>query len=209
MCYITSVPSLDRSRKNALNKHRPKTTPKTVSKKKEDTSMVRLLAVIALLFFVSLIILSVKFVVLKHSWNSYAVQSLHSMDNRREMNSVEDATVVAMTVGQYPSAQPIYSQPKELQTYVTNFSKQTHRDLVVMDNNKKILADTVPANIGIGFGEDKNGEVAKTIFDGLQRTFTETSVDYPQGLEETVVVLKDASGKTVGAVVLSTSPIFN
>ena len=187
----------------------PKNSSRVMSKTDQVDNMNKVLIAVCVLFFVCLAVLSAKYMMLRRSWNMYAVQSLHSNDNRNEKNSVEDASVVAMTVGQYPSANPIYKQPKEIQVYVDNFSKQTHRDLVVMDSNKMILGDTLASNVGKKYAEDKDGEVMKTIGDGQERSFTETSADYPHGIEQTVVPLKDASGKTVGAVVLSTSPIFN
>ncbi|CAN5274358.1 hypothetical protein BH10PAT2_BH10PAT2_1030 [soil metagenome] len=192
-----------------MPKTSPKTSPKMMTKSDQVASMNKVLTAVVVLFFVCLVVMTFKYAMMRRSWNMYAVQSLHSMDNRNMMNSVEDASVVAMTLGQYPAANPIYKQPKEVQTYVENFSKQTHRDLVVLDMNKVILGDTIAANVGKNFGEDKDGEVLKTIGDGQQRTFTETSSDYPRGLEQTVVPLKDATGKTVGAVVLSSSTIFN
>ncbi len=187
----------------------PKTSSTKITKAAEAENMNKVLIAVTVLFFVCLVVMSFKYAMIRRSWNMYAVQSLHSSDSKNMMNSVEDANVVAMTVGQYPATNPLYKQPKEIQTYVENFSKQTHRDLVVMDMNKMIWADTVAANVGKKFGEDKDGEVLKTIGDGQKRVFTETSPDYPKGLEQTVVPLKDASGKTVGAVVLSASTIFN
>ncbi len=187
----------------------PKNTSKTASKSAVTSAsgVNQVLLAIAVLFFLGLAVVSFKYMMIKRSWNSYAVQTLHSMDSRRMMNSNEDAAVVAMTIGQFPSAEPLFKS-KDLQNYVANYSKQTHRDLVVLDTNKMILADTIPQNVGKKYGEDKDGEIAKTIFDGQERSFNEMSADYPNGLNQAVVALKDVAGKTVGAVVLSTSPLF-
>ena len=138
----------------------------------------------------------------------YGSQMLQSTEKMRGMTSAEDAGVFATTVGQYPAGSPLYTQSKELQQYVAQLSKQTGRDIVVMDKDKKILADTVPANVGKKFTEDKGNEVAQTLGDNQARTFIEKSSDYPQGIVQTVVPIKNAAGITVGAVVISSSQAF-
>jgi sensor histidine kinase regulating citrate/malate metabolism len=189
----------------------PKTSSKSTSKasSRATTSVNQILVALIALFLLSLALMTFKYFLMKRSWNMYAVQTLHSSDDKRMMNSTEDASVIAMTVGQFPANAPLYTQSKELQAYVMSFSQKTHRDLVVMDQNKMILADTIPANVGKKFSEDKDNEVTKTIADGQERSFIETSSDYKYGLQQTVVPLKDAAGKTVGAIVMSSSPIFN
>jgi regulator of extracellular matrix RemA (YlzA/DUF370 family) len=149
--------------------------------------------------------LVLKYVRLKFSWSSYANQALTSIDEMRNKNSIEDAQIMATIVSQFPTGSPFLRQSTELQKLVTSISKQTKRDLVVVDSSSVILADTVPANVGKKFAEAKNKEVEQTLKDGISRNFTEYSVDYPTGIAQSVVPVKDASGKTVGAVIFSVS----
>lgn len=97
----------------------------------------------------------------------------------------------------------MFMQPAVLAQYVEVISQQTGRDLVVVDVNGKILADTVVENVGQVWAEDKAGEVMLTIQDGKPREFEEVSVDYPNGLTQTVVPVRDDSGKIHGAVIFS------
>jgi hypothetical protein len=81
--------------------------------------------------------------------------------------------------------------------------QNSQHDIVVIDTNLKVVADTIAANVGTVFAEDAGKEVAQTIKDGQPRTFVEKGKDYPQGLRQRVFAIKDGTGKIVGAVVVS------
>lgn len=176
---------------------------KTASASHSSSMEHRLCLVVGGLLLLVILGMGLKYMKLKRAWHSYGVKTLQSIDYKQDMKSAEQAAVIAMTVGQVPSANPLYKQPQELQKFVTSLSQQTKRDIVIVDSKEMILADTIPANVGKTFEEDKNGEVGKTIADGQTMTFIEKGTDYPNGINQTVVVLQDASGKTVGAVIFS------
>jgi hypothetical protein len=142
-------------------------------------------------------------------WDSYVVDSQQKMENFKKLDSVKDASILEYTIFNFSESLPLIKQPKELQSYVKAFSAKTLRDIVILDTNRKILADTISSNIGKKYSEDKNGEITKTIGDSIPRNFMETSSDYPNGISETVVPLKDNHGATVGAIIMSDSSIFN
>jgi hypothetical protein len=75
--------------------------------------------------------------------------------------------------------------------------QNSQHDIVVIDTNLKVVADTIAANVGTVFAEDAGKEV------GQPRTFVEKGKDYPQGLRQRVFAIKDGTGKIVGAVVVS------
>jgi sensor histidine kinase regulating citrate/malate metabolism len=179
---------------------------KTASKTQANNNQLVLLTLAALL--VGLAILSFKYLALKKSWHSYGVQTLRSTDRQRDLNSAEDAMVLATTIGQFPEGSPLYRQTSQLEKFVAAVSKQTGRSFVVVDQKGIIIANTIPAEVGKKFVEDKDGEVMKTIADGQTRSFIEESTAYPQGIHQVVVPLKNAAGATVGAVVLSASSVF-
>ena len=95
----------------------------------------------------------------------------------------------------------------QLESYVTTLSQSLNRDIVVMDTNKKVLADTVASNMGSKYGMDQGNEIGMTIQDGKIRSFTETSQDYPKGLSEVVVPIKNDKDVTVGALLISQTQI--
>lgn len=119
-------------------------------------------------------------------------------------DSVEDADMLATTV----TTGALLTQKTELQNLVATLGKQTKRDIVVMDTHKVILADTVSSNTGKIYAFDPNKEVEKTLTDGNARSFVEKSQDYPDGVNETVVALKDAKANIVGALIMSYSTLL-
>lgn len=123
-------------------------------------------------------------------------------------SGVEDAQMVALTVGQIPSDKPLITDTKELQTYVSRLSQETGRDIVVIDTHEMILADSIDANVG-KYYTYANGEDIDTMKDGAPRRFSERSSDYPQELDEIVVPIKSTLGTTVGALIMSTSHVFD
>ena len=150
-----------------------------------------------------------KFLTRQHKWNTYVVQSQQTVNQHKQANSVEDAGVIAATIVSVPAPQPIFNNPTALQAYVTTISNKTGRDIVIIDNNKEVLAATVPGKVGDTYNFDQNDVISKTLSDGIARQFVEKSVDYPNGIEETVVAFKDNKGAVVGAVIISPSKFFN
>lgn len=88
---------------------------------------------------------------------------------------------------------------------VTNLVRALHsksqRDIVIVDKNKRILADAIPANVGLLFNHDSDNEVGRTLRDGAQRTFIERSPDYPEGIHQVVVPIRTAQDGIIGALV--------
>ena len=132
---------------------------------------------------------------------------MHNMMRPQWGGANDVAKVLADTIGLTPSTQPLYTQPTELQLYVNTLSKDVDRDIVVMDVNKNIIADTVAANKGTTYGYDNQGEVMATMKDGKIRSFIEKSTDYTQGITEMVYQLKNAQGGVVGALLVSTASL--
>lgn len=164
------------------------------------------------IIIVVLIMISV-FAIAKHlvrqeKWNSYVVDSQKAVANYNNLNSIEDGNMIAATIVNVPEANPLIKQSTALENYIKKISTQMERDIVITDPGRKILADTFSSNVGKNYSSDKGGEVAKTIGDGNPRTFLETSSDYPGGINETVIAIKNASGATVGALIISNSTIF-
>lgn len=173
------------------------------SHKHYHIALIILLILVAVIFF--------KFAARQVKWHSYVVDSQKTAMNYKSADSVEDAGMIAATIVSVPVNDPLINQPAALQSYIQALSKQTGRDIVVIDTNKKILADTIPVNVGtIYVGEESNSnQVSKTIADGQPRDFVEKSADYPNGIAQTVITFKDLNGTPMGAIILSNSKIFN
>ena len=164
---------------------------------------------IGLIILIILVVLvGLKLISRQAKWSTYVVQSQTAVRQLKTLNSIEDAGMIAATIVSVPQATPILTQPAALEAYIQKLSSQTGRDIVIVDNNKKIIADTVAANVGSTYKYDKGNEVGQTIADGLPRDFNETSVDYPSGMSQTVISFKNNKNAVVGAIIISSSKIF-
>lgn len=172
----------------------------------QPTNTWKLAAIVLAILFA---LLAVKYLWSRVQWNRYALQAQEKVMSYPPLNSAEDGAMIATTVASFPVGNPLYKNPDDLERYVTQINTQTGRDLVVVDKAKTILADTVSGNVGSMYTDDRGDEVSMTIADGKPRTFTETSKDYPKGITEEVVPMKNSpNGQTIGAVLISSSQIF-
>ncbi len=165
------------------------------------------LGLLVVVLLAILILVGLKYVHGKLMWQSYAGKMLQQQSDVARNTSEEEAKMLAVTVATVPATDPLYKQETALQSYVAMMSKQLDRDMVIVDTKKKILADTVFANLNSEYKEDQYDEVAQTIADGKSRHFVEKSADYPHGIGETVVQLKDSVNKVIGALILSSERI--
>ncbi len=168
---------------------------------------VHLYTVAVVVLGVALLALGLKYLHLKLAVKYYTQGALYQQMNQAPIGSISDyGTIVAVTVAQYPQDKPLYTQPLVLESYVQNISKSVHRDVVVMDANQKVLADSVTANMGSKYSQD-TGEIGLTLKDGVSRTFTETSKDYPQGLSEQVVAMRNNKNEIIGVILISNTVV--
>lgn len=107
---------------------------------------------------------------------------------------------------------PAEDRARVLQENIGALNQLYPRDAVVVDVNKRVLADTVQSEIGTVFGHDSQNEVGHTIQDGRLRTFLEKSADYPQGAMQIVIPWRerqdDRESPIIGALVLEYTHIY-
>lgn len=169
---------------------------------------IHIYTVIIAVLVVLLAFVGLKYLHLKFAVHEFTQGAIMMNSNQRPMGSVSDyAMIIGTTVASYPQTVPLYTQPAALQNYVTTLSKELHRDIVVLDTSRKVLADTVAANVGTNYSYDTNHEIDQALKDGQPRSFTEKSVDYKDGLSELVVPMKDANNKVIGAVIVSNTTV--
>jgi signal transduction histidine kinase len=98
---------------------------------------------------------------------------------------------------------------EDLQSFTNLLHDLQKRDIVVVNREKRILADAVPENVGTIFNHDQGNEIGQTMQDGRSRTFLEKSVDYPEGIKLIVIPLKVAQDKIDGAIIMEYSSLHD
>lgn len=158
------------------------------------------IAIAALIILV--VILGLKYWHLRFAINNYTRATMWMNQQQKPTGFISDyGLIVSQAVVDLPAA--------STQTYVSEIADQLNRDVVVVDGSKKILADAVVENKGTTYKFDSNNEVQLTINDGRTRTFEEKSKDYPNGIMQTVVPMRNQKGETIGAVIISNSQILH
>ncbi len=159
--------------------------------------------IIAVLVLIMLA-MGAKYIHLKLSTDRFMQATIwHNMQNQQNSSVSDYGMLVATTI----TNMSLLTTPDALQKYVDAASKAVHRDIVVMDTHEKILADTIATNRGSAYSYDKGQSITMSLKDGIMRDFVETSPDYPQGLVEVVVPIKDASNNVLGVVLVSGTTI--
>ncbi len=157
---------------------------------------------------IALVLSWLKYVKSEFRWFNYAPVAQQVIFEAPNYTAREEAWMIADTITTVPTSQnPLYKESTTLESYISSISNGVKRDMVVVDTNKMILADTVSKNVGSKFMEDKGNEVGQTIADGNIRSFEEISGDYPKGITQVVLPMKDQSGKALGAVIVSITQI--
>ncbi|RWE41664.1 MAG: diguanylate cyclase [Mesorhizobium sp.] len=130
--------------------------------------------------------------------------------------ALTDATSVARQLSEMiafkaaDAPHSLFERPEALREFVTAQHSDSKRDLVVVNHDKVILAD-VPGeetNVGTQYGHDPDNEVSRTIEDGAPRNFIEDSGDVAEPINLIAVPIKDAPGKTVGALLFEYTPLM-
>lgn len=170
----------------------------------ENRNTLRLICGILL---IALVVVGFKYAVLRSTWRNYSGEAQKSILMWAGKNAEEQAKVVGMGGMFKMNGREMYRSPKDLQNYIATIGIGLKHDIVVVDRNKTILADIVATNVSKKYTEDKGDEVQKTISDGITRSFVEKSVDYPNGINQTVVALKDTAGQVMGAIIFSSDTI--
>jgi len=132
--------------------------------------------------------------------------------NRQQATALAGATKEAENVARVMTF-TLMSDANKLsptaQDIVVQLHKTQQRDVVLVDANKLILADAIPAEIGQTFAADPGDEVGVTMKDRQVRTFIEVSKDFPAGIKQIVVPVESESRQVIGAVVLEYTPIYD
>jgi len=119
---------------------------------------------------------------------------------------------VALTFLDPHDGKTLLDEQRVLQDFIASVHKLAGRDIVVVDASKVDIGDVPGAQQDVGkrFDHDPNNEVGLTIADGQERTFTEISALYPDGIESLVLPLReDRPGGFRGALVIEYTPFLD
>ena len=126
-----------------------------------------------------------------------------------QLQTAEQAAIVeAKNIGETIGLAVVARDQENLQSFITRLHASQQRDVEVVDLNKRILADAVPEDVGTILTHDTGNEVGLTMQDGQVRTFVEISPEYPRGISQLVVPLKDQEGKIIGAVIVEYTALY-
>jgi two-component system cell cycle sensor histidine kinase/response regulator CckA len=95
------------------------------------------------------------------------------------------------------------------QQIVAKLHQTQGRDVVLLDSNQIVVADSLPSRVGKPLIEDPSDEVGMAIRDRQVRTFVEAGKDYPAEVKRIVVPVEGESGQVLGAVVLRYAPLYD
>jgi PAS domain S-box-containing protein len=99
--------------------------------------------------------------------------------------------------------------PESIQEIVAKLHRAQGRDVIIVDVQKRVVADAVPAEIGEIMEGDRGNEISLTMKDRKVRTFVEVSEDHPVGIKQIVVPIEAEAGRVTGAVILEYTPFYN
>ncbi len=137
-------------------------------------------------------------------------RAISETEHAAQHEAINVARAVGVLVSEYVDAGDRSDSPRRraLQEHILRLKDSQQRDVVIVDENERILADAVPEEIGTIFEHDRNDDVGKTLRDGRIRTFTETSRAYPTGIRQIVLPLENRRGRRSGAVILAYTQLY-
>ena len=124
------------------------------------------------------------------------------------VSATSEARDVARLVGflLMPGSNQISESAQQI---VTKLHQTQGRDVVLLNSDQVVVADSVPSRVGKPFTANPSGEVGATIRDRQVRAFFETSKEYPAGSKQIVVPVEGESGQVLGAVILGYAPLYD
>lgn len=123
-----------------------------------------------------------------------------------EAQRVAEAVASAIAFDPPGESGSLWNNRRALQQYVTTIHEQQQRDVVVLDLQRKTLADAVPGEVGQRLA-DPSGAVDLTLRDGIPRTFLESVGK--ERIRQLVTGVRGADHRILGAVVLEYSPLYD
>lgn len=121
--------------------------------------------------------------------------------------ATEDAQMFATTIATVPAGKVLFGDKTNLQPLVSQLARQTGRRILVEDTHQMVLADSVSGTVGKLY-TFANGIDMQTMKDGKPRRFEEKSQAGNEE-DEVVVPVVGQNGVVEGAVIMSTSHVFD
>ena len=136
-----------------------------------------------------------------------AIVAVNRLQAAASVSATNEARDVARLMGLL--AMPGTNNFSESAEQIVAKLHQTHgRDVVLLNSDQIVVADSLPSRVGKPLTEGPSNEVGMTIKDRRVRTFFEVGKD-PPGVKRIVVPVESQSGEVVGAVVLRYAPLYD
>ncbi|RUT89273.1 MULTISPECIES: diguanylate cyclase [unclassified Mesorhizobium] len=100
----------------------------------------------------------------------------------------------------------LLDRPEALKQFLLHQHRRLHRDFLVLDSNKTILAHAADEEHQVGdkFGHDPGNEIGQTLADGIPRRFVD-----PEEVNAILAVpIENPEGAIIGAVLLEYDPVL-
>ncbi|TJV25064.1 MAG: diguanylate cyclase [Mesorhizobium sp.] len=100
----------------------------------------------------------------------------------------------------------LLERPEALKQFLLHQHRRLHRDFLVLDSNKTILAHAADEEHQVGdkFGHDPGNEIGQTLADGIPRRFVD-----PEEVNAILAVpIENPEGTIIGAVLLEYDPVL-
>ena len=135
------------------------------------------------------------------------VEQLKGVERAALLEAEHFANLIAFTASEEMGGTPL-----QLKKYVEGLDNIYKRDVVIVDRDKRGIADANASEIGEIFTHDSGNEVALTMTDGKVRTFVEKNDLHVDGAKQLVVPLRKnqahRDSPIVGAVIVEYTQIY-
>ena len=130
---------------------------------------------------------------------------------RHEATNIAHMFMLAVRHDFHKNGKPLDTpdNQQEFQHHIEQYKELQPRDIVIIDKQMQIVADTIVSEVGKTFTEDQNGEVRQTLQDGKIRFFVEQNESYPLGIKQLVIPFDSVDGERIGAIVMEYTPLYN
>ena len=156
--------------------------------------------------------LSLAFALIVLAIGAFAIEAAYMQREMAKSAALLEAKNVANAIA-YTGNIDVITRPEFLQPYVEGLLSLYNRDVVIVDAQKRGIADADKGELGKIYTNDPGNEVGLTIRDGRIRIFVETNALHPDGAKQIVVALHydqlKPESPIIGAVILEYTSILD
>ncbi len=103
---------------------------------------------------------------------------------------------------------PLFGRPIALNNYLQRQHELQQREIIIVNRDKLVVGDTVPAYVGTTYAGDPGDQIAAAIRNNQAGVFEENKATRSGPVRQVVAPLNNADGAIIGAVILEYTPIY-